>query len=803
MTNSIVVTDDHKNPADKAKDATCALPSKLSKTAESAQFPGAGVFSKERFGLTQFTHAHSMTDLQGLQHNFNPPFTQPTPHFNQQRVTSQPGSTCPSPYNLSRPPSPSLHLASSSKRRKISGVGKLPDGLTMTRLPDSHVSNVPTSGAAPTSLPSATQSPFAPTNSTGSSSMDHSFHYSTHRRFPRSMNGSSVVSSPFQPNLNPATPAFNNANFVSSPSDLNSSTPNNNHVNFYPSASSTNPPTPINNDYNFFANAQRSQSMDDLSALQGTQSAPGIAQQAQIPNTTAIQPNPNFDMTRFQGQAPVLTTADTQNTHASLRSHAQALATSLNGLPGAIAPPYQPTILEVFPASGPKSGGIKIIILGSGFREGLEVIFGAALAPTTTHWGEKCLVCTLPPSTEEMTVTVRLLDRLQQAQLNHQQPVHFRYVDDNKQQLMELALAFLNHKYTGKDEHAEDVARNILSNLASSNTGAGQAGATLPQGIASHAELLQSTDLEASLMSCLDLVDIADSPFATQLNTQRPNGQSMLHYSASLGYLRLLSGLLARGADPDLRDNGGFTPMHMAALNGHLRIVRKLRSSGGDPTLRSLRGATPADMATSPEVREVASNPDHHVRSRSAGATMVSRQNPMSEEQMQYNMSRQSPMSEVQTQESSRKLRSADESLGLEDDPDDQTDEEIEDEPVSNYPAGPSSKPPAYDEIYPAATQQDHDLKKASTIRAAGDALLDQKCMETFDDVRIGSSSATTPATAPDKTVSTTAIRAPQNDENVTALIVAPKQVKRLRSDRKLWFVWVRAPYDSCVSHWY
>ena len=586
---------------------------------------------------------------------------------------------------------------------------------------------------------------------------------------------------------------------------------NNNPVNFYPSASSTNPPTPNNNDFNFFANAQRSQSMDDLSTLQGVPSVSGVTH-SHLQNPALVQQNLNFDRSSFNGQAAIQMTPTVQdNAHAALRNHAQALATSLNGLSGAIPPPYQPTILEVFPASGPKSGGIKIIILGNGFREGLEVIFGAAIAPTTTNWGSKCLVCTLPPCNEEMSVRVRLLDRFQQAQLDHQPPVHFRYIDDNKQQLMELALAFLNNKYTGRDEDGEDVARNILNSVASSNGGAGQAGAALA-GSMSNAELLRSMDLEASIMGCLDLVDIAESPFATQINRQRPNGQSMLHYSASLGYLRLLAGLLARGADPDLRDNGGFTPMHMAALNGHLHIIRKLRSSGGDPTLRSLRGATPADVAVSNEVREFASNPDHHMRSRSAGATMTSRQTLATEVTTQNVVSEamiQSPVNEAPTREPSLKVRSADESLGLDDDLDGQTQVEgAEDDPVMESLAGPSSKPPAYEEIYPAATQQDHDLKKASTIRAVGDALLDQKCIESFDEVQVGSSataattvSAAAPATASDGTTSTSAESKPQSNENVTGLMTGPKPVKRLRSDRKLWFVWVSAPNISVIFH--
>ena len=773
MTNSIVVTDDHKNPSEKAREAANAFPSKLPRTSESVQFPGPGVVFKECIGPRQFTHAHSTTDLQGLQHDPNPQYMQHVTHFNNPQITSQPVSVSTTPYNLSRPPSPSLYSGQQSKRRKTSGVGKLPDGLTMTRLPNSHGSGTQTSGAG-SSGPTYAQGSHIPNYSNFSSSTDRSIQHSAHHGFSRSTNGGQATCLTFPPNTNPPTP-LNNANFVSSPVEPNSATPSNSHYSLYPSASSTNPPTPNHIGYNFFSNTQRSQSMDDLSALQGTPSAPNISRQSQIPSSMINQQNHDFDTHQAHVQGPMGPTNSNNNTSTSLRNHAQALATSLNGLPGA---PYQPTILEVFPASGPKSGGIKVILLGSGFREGLEVLFGTALAPNTIYWGEKCLVCTLPPSTEEMTVRVTLLDRLQQAQTDHQQPVQFRYVDDNKQQLMELALAFLNHKYTGRDEHAEDVARNILNSLSSSNIGLGS-GSSLPQGSMANADLVGSMDLEASLMKCLDLVDLADSPFKAQLNAQRPNGQSMLHFSASLGYLRLVAGLLARGADPDLRDHGGFTPMHMAALNGHLQIVKKLRSSGGDPTLRSLRGATPADMAASREIRETASIPDHHTRSRSAGATMVSA----------------SQVTAATTLQSAWRVRSATDLLAPEDGFSGNTEVEVPEASCAIASVATiSSKPPAYEEIYPQSTQQAHEVKKVSTIRAVGEALIDQKCIEAFDTDEVGTSSVTVSG-------SNTAMRKIREVEDATSLIVVPKEVKRLRSDRKLWFIWVILLPPNYILH--
>ena len=79
-----------------------------------------------------------------------------------------------------------------------------------------------------------------------------------------------------------------------------------------------------------------------------------------------------------------------------------------------------------------------------------------------------------------------------------------------------------------------------------------------------------------TLLRCLDLIDLDDSPNTPRLNYRRPSGQTMLHFACSLGLHRFVAALLARGANPEPRDKGGFTPMHFAAMHGHPQIVRRL-----------------------------------------------------------------------------------------------------------------------------------------------------------------------------------------------------------------------------------
>ena len=53
---------------------------------------------------------------------------------------------------------------------------------------------------------------------------------------------------------------------------------------------------------------------------------------------------------------------------------------------------------------------------------------------------------------------------------------------------------------------------------------------------------------------------------------------------------------LRTGADPDARDEKGFTPLHIAAHKGHTAAIAALREAGADPGARNKDGQTPFDL---------------------------------------------------------------------------------------------------------------------------------------------------------------------------------------------------------------
>jgi ankyrin repeat protein len=55
--------------------------------------------------------------------------------------------------------------------------------------------------------------------------------------------------------------------------------------------------------------------------------------------------------------------------------------------------------------------------------------------------------------------------------------------------------------------------------------------------------------------------------------------------------------LLSHDADPNLREQGGFTPLHVAAQNGDVEIIRALLLGGADLTYKSENGRTAMDIA--------------------------------------------------------------------------------------------------------------------------------------------------------------------------------------------------------------
>lgn len=70
-----------------------------------------------------------------------------------------------------------------------------------------------------------------------------------------------------------------------------------------------------------------------------------------------------------------------------------------------------------------------------------------------------------------------------------------------------------------------------------------------------------------------------------------------IHSAAAGRHTKIVKLLLDLGADPNVREQGGFTPLHAAAQNDDADTIRILLLGGADLTLKSQDGKTALDIA--------------------------------------------------------------------------------------------------------------------------------------------------------------------------------------------------------------
>jgi len=251
-----------------------------------------------------------------------------------------------------------------------------------------------------------------------------------------------------------------------------------------------------------------------------------------------------------------------------------------------------PTVARVVPSEGPVRGGIEVTILGRDFVNGLTVMFGEIPATDTSYFSDTTLLCRLPPTSNPGGVIVSLKNIDATSRVGN--TPYFTYVDDVDKELMALALTVVGLKMKGKGEMgtSKQIALRILT-----DNGLGKDYIERNRG-----GEMSHTDLESTLLTCLDVIDMDESPHPACLGQKNKSGQTMLHLACMLGMQKFVAALLARGVHVNSRDKNGYTPLHFAALYKKPEVVRRLLMNRADPGIRTRGGETAADLGESDQI---------------------------------------------------------------------------------------------------------------------------------------------------------------------------------------------------------
>ncbi|KAI9792962.1 MAG: hypothetical protein M1816_001284 [Peltula sp. TS41687] len=438
LSDSIMITDDHKKePASPARRPSSEggpgtrifaafsvdgqlpgpKPSSNSQPTSSQSgtpFPGATQTMSPLAASMHFPYAdmapvrqsHSISDLQSLRNNYvsASPFTPFATGLMQRHSQSSSASGTP------RALSPTAHFSGpATKRRKAGSSGRVPESLAMTRL-DTATAQTSSSVATP---------PGSARGAGGSSTS--------------SLNDTLFPSN--EQAFDPFSIAFRPHHF-----------------------SSTVPATPSGSGPGLFSPGGYgpSSSTDDFGAHQAFYSAPTSAHHSRAGSPTGI-PRTKPSLVSRHGSGGGVTADD-----------------FFDLTPSSSTWPNPPSINQLIPSQGPKKGGIDISVVGSGFYQGLEVMIGEKQAATTRFWNENLLVCSLPPADQAGPVFIRFKHDIQPQLMPAppqqetsvtmtRSPFQFRYLDDDEDRMLRLALTMIGHSITGKVEDAVDVARRIVN----------------------------------------------------------------------------------------------------------------------------------------------------------------------------------------------------------------------------------------------------------------------------------------------------------------------------------------------------
>ncbi len=84
---------------------------------------------------------------------------------------------------------------------------------------------------------------------------------------------------------------------------------------------------------------------------------------------------------------------------------------------------------------------------------------------------------------------------------------------------------------------------------------------------------------------------------AINAQSKNPLSAAPIQSAAAAGHVKVVMLLLNHNANPNVREQGGYTPLHAAAQNGDMQMLRSLLFNGADMSIKSADGKLALDLA--------------------------------------------------------------------------------------------------------------------------------------------------------------------------------------------------------------
>jgi hypothetical protein len=235
-----------------------------------------------------------------------------------------------------------------------------------------------------------------------------------------------------------------------------------------------------------------------------------------------------------------------------------------------------PYIERVVPNRGSSYGGTQVVIIGSNFYPGIQVLFGNHPAVVVNFISTNTIECVAPAIQTPSPNSVVTVTFPQQQNSN---PIStlFQYEHDSAKGILESIFRTIK---MGSPSFQPTNLNYIISSLYPST----------------HPFEIDVPNLDQQLYQLLVSIPSLPLKFNSIISSPYP---SLLHYAVQMGLIQVFRHLVGQGVDPNWTDHLGQTPLHLATQLEQKEMCMLLIKAGARIDLKNMFDVTPLQTAGS------------------------------------------------------------------------------------------------------------------------------------------------------------------------------------------------------------